>query len=704
MKFVYTCAATAVLSAIAQTASAEESNPAQVLDAISVTASPVSPTTSVLDTRDLPAARDTADILRDIPGVSGSRIGGHGTDPAIRGLSQNRINVLLDGAYVHGGCPNRMDPPTAYAPVSSYEEITVIKGVRTLEYGGGGAGGTILFTRETPRFTADEKVRARMEAGYRENGDAWDVAVDAATGTDKVFARFIGSHMEADDYEDGDGDEVRSGFEESNGTIILGYTPDDDTRLELSYEQQRTDDLLYAGAGMDSPKSDNDTYRFKYRVENIEGMLDSFRLEAYQSEVDHVMDNYTLRPPPPPMGPMGMRMLMRAPSTSDTTGGRLILELDSNIGHWKLGFDVQDNDRDAVRINDWNNMLQSVLWPGVSIDQRGLFAELEHELNSSNRIIGGLRYDHVASDASKADIDPPGMPATSLSPNDLYTIYYGTTAQKRTENNVGGLLRLEHDLENGMGMIFGGFSRSIRTADATERFLASNGMGMDSTQVTERRWVGNPLLDPEEHHQFELGTVLRGRDWDMDVSVYYNDVNDYILRDRFHSAPATGGNATIYRNVDATLYGGEANLNYRWSSNWSSNFGVAYVHAENDTDDRPIAQIPPLEGVATLDYASMNWAAGVRVRAADKQTRVDDDKDTGSGLDADKTPGWAVVDIYGTYSVTDAVDVDFGVDNLFDKEYAQHLNRASAFDLTPADPEPVNEPGMSAWLKLRAEF
>ena len=58
---------------------------------------------------------DGGEYLRGLTGVSGTRMGGHGIDPIIRGQSQTRINILLDGAYVHGGCPNRMDPPSAYA-------------------------------------------------------------------------------------------------------------------------------------------------------------------------------------------------------------------------------------------------------------------------------------------------------------------------------------------------------------------------------------------------------------------------------------------------------------------------------------------------------------------------------------------------------------------------------------------------------------
>jgi iron complex outermembrane receptor protein len=38
---------------------------------------------------------------------------------------------------------------------------------------------------------------------------------------------------------------------------------------------------------------------------------------------------------------------------------------------------------------------------------------------------------------------------------------------------------------------------------------------------------------------------------------------------------------------------------------------------------------------------------------------------------------------------------------VFDKNYPQHLNRANAFDPTQVQ---VNEPGRSAWLKVKATF
>lgn len=687
MQFRFTCTAAAVMCALAAaSASADNhSTTGAVLETILVEGEQALPAASPVMPEQFSTGRESADSLRDLLGVSGSRMGGHGTDVSIRGQSQTRLNILLDGAYVHGGCPNRMDPPTSYAHTGNYEEITVIRGAQTLEYGGGGSGGTILFERVTERFDGAERMRGQGEAGYRGNSDTADLGIDVAAGSEQGFARFIGSYTDGNNYDDGDGKEVRAAYNERNGTVILGYTPSAATRAELSYEKQETRDLLFPGAGMDSPLADNDTVRLKVESADVGGPFNKVKAEVYRSEVEHVMDNYTLRQ-------LTAAAKMRAPSTSDTTGGRIVGELTSGYGEWKVGIDTQRNDRDAQRFNDTAGVLNSVMWPGVEIDQTGVFAELKHALAADSRVIGGLRYDYVTSDAGRADLNPPGGPR---SPNELYALVYGSKAKKTTDHNLGGLLRYEQDLANGLGTVYAGFSRTIRTPDATERFMASNGAGT----AMMPHWVGNPDLDSEKHHQLEVGAMLRGEGWDSEISVYYNDVSDYVLQDR-----NSAGTARIYRNIDATLIGGEARIGYRFTPNLKGELGLAYVHAENDTDDRAIAQTPPLEGLASLTYMQDNMTAGAQVRAAAKQTRVDTTSSSGTagqGLDLGETSGWAVLDLYGGYEVSDAVTIKVGVDNIFDKRYAQHLNRV---DASSGNQFQVNEPGRSAWLKLTATF
>jgi hypothetical protein len=96
-------------------------------------------------------AKDAGDLLRAALAVSSGRMGAHGLDPRIRGLGESSIRILIDGAEIHGGCPNRMDPPSSFAAVESYDEVVVVRGVQTLRYGT--APGTVLFERLPIRFS-----------------------------------------------------------------------------------------------------------------------------------------------------------------------------------------------------------------------------------------------------------------------------------------------------------------------------------------------------------------------------------------------------------------------------------------------------------------------------------------------------------------------------------------------------------------------
>lgn len=660
---------------------------------------PPSTTPLPLESPRLGGASDTGDILRSITGVQGVRRGGHGVDPVIRGQKETQLNILLDGTFVHGGCPSRMDPPTSYAPLESYDEVTVIKGSQTVLYGTGGTGGTVLFERNTPRFAEGERLRARGGANYTANGNSRGAYLDVTTGAPLGFIRAMGNINEADNYDDGDGNPVRSASSDRAGNLVLGLTPDADTRLELGFDVTRARDTLYPGLGMDSPFSDDDAIRLRLERKAAVGPFSGMKFEAYHSEVEHLMDNFSLRPVAPGSP------LQQAPSDSTTRGGRLVFDLASGAHDWTFGVDYQDNERNAERqvVQPTALVLQSVLWPGVTIDQPGIFAELSRPWGETKRIKAGLRYTRVSSEASQAN-RTPAAPGT-LSPNQLYALYYGSEARKIEDDHIDGFLRLEHAPAALPGIVYLGLSRSSRSPDATERFIASNA----PPTLLENRWIGNPLLDPERHNQVEIGVELTRSAWELTASVYLDQVDDFILRDRAREQAGIlrDDNASIYRNVDARFWGFEADGTYQWDARWSSTASLAFVHASNTTEDRPIAQIPPFEAGLSLDYAAPTWSAGGAARAVARQTRVDTDITTGSGLDERETPGFFVLDLYGAAKLGRHADLRFGVDNVFDRTYAEHLNVAQVFGdpTVPVDDQvQVNEPGRSFWLRLDAKY
>ena len=65
-------------------------------------------------------AQDGADYLKSVPGFSVIRKGGIDGDPVLRGQAGSRLNILLDGQNIFGGCGNRMARSTRTASTSSY--------------------------------------------------------------------------------------------------------------------------------------------------------------------------------------------------------------------------------------------------------------------------------------------------------------------------------------------------------------------------------------------------------------------------------------------------------------------------------------------------------------------------------------------------------------------------------------------------------
>lgn len=166
---------------------------------------------------------DAGEWLAQQNGIATNRMGGHGLDPIIRGLGQNRLNLLLDGAYVFGGCPNRMDPPTAYAALSSYDLVTLSKGVTTLRHGAGGSAGTVIFERQQPDFSQGKPpVSGQVGSSYASNGNTGKGWGSVLAGGELGYLRVFGEYSHARDYQDGAERKIWSGYTSTQGGAAVG--------------------------------------------------------------------------------------------------------------------------------------------------------------------------------------------------------------------------------------------------------------------------------------------------------------------------------------------------------------------------------------------------------------------------------------------------------------------------------------------------
>jgi iron complex outermembrane receptor protein len=634
-------------------------------------------------------AHDGADVLKSVPGFSVIRKGGTDGDPVLRGLAGSRLGIQVDGECIYGGCGNRMDPPTAYVFPAAYDRITIVKGPQTVLHGPGNSAGVVLFERDTRRPAARE---TSLFASATSGGfGRFDGALDARAATPVAQARLSATTTRADDYADGDGRDVHSAYHRWSANASAAWTPDAQTTLELS--TARSDgEAAYADRTMDGVKFDRENYGLHFTRTALSPLIARVEARYFSNYVDHVMNNFSLRPfAPSPMMPG------RSVSNPDrlTTGGLAQLVLTPIApARVTLGLDSQRNTHsvrstanEATEPFGAKSRLRD-----AEFRQAGVFGESAWTLAPTQRLYAGARLDRWRATDTRAAVSVSMMSAVANP----------AAGRRRTSDLASGFARYEHDLADRSTTLFAGLGRAQRFPDYWE--LIKNESATSVSALGTR---------PETSTQLDAGANYRRGAVSFTVSAFAARLDDFNLVQsnftKMTTAPSTPGMggmtamtsraATITRNVDASTWGGEADLGWRFAEHWKCDASLAYVRGENDTDARPLAQLPPLETRLGLAYTQRAWSAGALLRLVAAQDRIALNQGNIVGQDLGRTAGFGTVAINASWRATTRMRLTAGVDNVFDQTYAEHISRAGSMVPGFVQTARVNEPGRFLWLR-----
>lgn len=678
MSFVRSTALAAAITVCPWAAAEEMQWPEQIVIDIPLPRgeAPLTVTTNPRVPRQPMPAHDGADYLKTIPGFSAIRKGGTDGDPVFRGMAGSRLNVLLDGQTILGGCGGRMDPPTAYVYPAAYDRITVLKGPQTVLYGPGNSAGTVLFERNIKRAEqAGTTGNASLTLGSFGRNDE---TAGARTGSPDHYLTANGTRSQMQDYKDGNGNAVHSSYLRWSSNAALGWTPSDDTRLELSAAKS-DGRAAYADRSMDGAKFARDNVGLRLERASLSPLVSKLDAQVYYNYVDHVMDNYSLRP-------FVATAMMPAPAAANpdrtTTGGRVALGLDlSDATHSTIGMDFQNN-RHTNR-NAWNQtVLPYQAMPRTQdalFRNAGVFGEVRHTQSGLSRVIGGLRVDNWHAEDDRATI-MAGM-ATVANP---------TANRVRNETLPSGYARYERDLANVASTWYAGVGRTARAPDYWE--LISKESATTVSAFNTR---------PEKTTQLDVGINYRGGAWSGSVSMFYNKIADFILiQSNVNKGSAMMPRlAAIARNINASTWGGEATLVYQLADNWKLDGALALVHGNNDTDGVALGQMPPLEARLAAAYDDKVWSLGALLRGAAAQDRYAPNQGNIAGQDIGRTGSFSIFSINGGWRRSKGMQITAGIDNLFNKAYAEHLSRAGSMVQGFTTTTRVNEPGRTIWVQ-----
>jgi iron complex outermembrane receptor protein len=620
-------------------------------------------------------AHDGADYLKAIPGFSMIRKGGTDGDPVFRGMAASRVAMSIDGQQILGGCGMRMDPPTAYVFPEAYDRIVVVKGPQTVLYGPGNSAAVVRFERDVARFDRPDTLLAGSALGATRGRT--DLAADLRAGAPLGYLQMTGTRAASDDYTDGNGAEVHSRYMRWSANGALGWTSDEASRLEVGGALS-DGEAAYADRSMDGVRFDRENAFLRAEHDPAGERIGTVEALVYYNYVDHVMDNYSLRTfVATPASPY------RTASNPDrrTEGGRASVDLVlGNRTGATFGADLQRNEH-TLRSSRNQDLVPYQDMPRVEdgrFRNAGVFGEVTWQTAERAKVVAGLRVDEWAATDSREWL-AIGM---SRAPNP-------TAGADVDRTLASGFARYERVASAWPATLYAGFGHVERFPDYWE-LLGAGKESTDSLSAFGTR--------PERTSQLDVGMVFESGRLAGSLSGYYGQVDDYILiQSDYYKGPRR---TTVTRNVDASTWGGEADLAWRWNPSWRATLALALAYGRNETDELPLAQMPPLELRTGVEWARGGWSAGGLFRYVAEQDRYVVGQGNVVGQDLGPTAGFTVLSINAGWRSAGRLQVTAGIDNLLDRAYAEHLSRAGAAVAGFEQTTRVNEPGRTVWLKI----
>ena len=697
--------------------------------------------------------RDTAALLRDVPGVSLYGAGGVSSLPAIHGLADDRLRITVDGMDLIASCPNHMNPPLSYLDPTNVAKIKVFAGIAPVSVGGDSIGGAIVAETAPPQFAAPAQgtlAKGEIGAFARSNNNAIGGNVAATLATESISISYTGALAKADNYKAGGNyrqntatgrightvalDEVGSTAYESR-THTLGFAVRGGNHLiEAKFGYQDVPYQLYPNQRMDMLDNEQKRINLRYLGQFEWGQ---FEARAYHERVDHFMDfgadkriwygsssGASTAANGSPCSPISSTCAYGMPmySAGRTTGVTLKADVELGQGDLlRIGSIYQ-----LYTLNDWWPPSGAGMWPGTFDNinngkrkRMGVFSEWEKRFGAQWTSLLGARYERVESDAG--NIHGYG---TAMGNQLVDTAAFNSRSHNRADNNLDLTALARYTPSQSTDVEFG-LARKVRSPNLYERYTWSTwsmAAVMNNFVGDGNGYIGNLDLKPEKAYtaSFTFDWHAADRSWELKATPYYTHVDDYIDAVRCTAGSAcTAANSSTrnqfvvlqYANQSARLYGLDLSGRAPLARTGIGEFGVKglvnYTKGENrDTGDN-LYNIMPLNGKFSLTHQSGGWANAIEFIG------VQGKHDVSGARNEIATAGYSLTHLRGSYSWK-TVRVDFGVENLFDRYYAlptggAYTGQGRTMSLNPADgtmPWGIAAPGMgrSFYAGLNLKF
>lgn len=624
---------------------------------------------------------DVAEILANqVPSVANIRKGPLAGDLLLRGLGKDNVLVTLDGGQICGACPNRMDPPAFHVSSQQIDRITLVRGPFDVE-SGATVGGVIRI-----ESAASEPFNQAAGSFYAGSYNSYAAHASANLFSSQIRARGGLYHQRGDVYKDGDGrrftdaptgnaayqNHRKSGkaYSVTGGEVKLSLHPTESSQFNVNVGYNNAQDVFYPGLSMDGIRDTSKRLGIAYQSSPNHALADHWSLFFSISEVEHLMtDEFRVSSiSAAPWIARGYMMKTDADTRFWSTG----LKASQSFDSWDIRYGSTYSEREWNAENQIMNARNAML-PNVVTRNLGTWANAKTQY-ANWHINAGARIDFSNSRA-RSDIS---YVHTQL----------GTGTNRKTDVLPAGYVSAQHALPRNHSVEIG-IGHGERLPDPQERYL-------NLARPNGTNWLGNPDLKPVRNTELQGKISGSQSDVDYSLALFHAWLDNFI-----YTADRTGTNRISYENIDARLYGLEAQLNWNAHSKLRFESGLAWQRGVKESQptrntDRDLGEIPPLKGrVAALLQPNQRLDLLAELHLASAQTHLD------SALGEQRIGGYAVTHLKAAWKCTDHIELSGGVDNLFDRTYAVHnAYRRDPFSTGAI----VNEPGRFFYTRIALEF
>ena len=345
---------------------------------------------------------------------------------------------------------------------------------------------------------------------------------------------------------------------------------------------------------------------------------------------------------------------MRAPATSRDYGFAIGNELKALGSTLRFGIDGHQNLFNVYSQNISTNM-KSDLFKDSKRNRLGIYGEMDRKISENLRMVIGARYENIKSESGNIE----NIMMMGLNPAKLA---FNALDKTRKDNNwditASGRLKLNDNISFELAA-----AQKTRSPSLVERYIWTPSSTYGAADG--RNYIGNVDLKPEISRQISILGDLSFGMLRLKQSVFFNKVDDFIQGVAISAAP----DATLkFSNINAKLSGAETTISYIISDNLRLDGNVSYVRGKNTANDDNLYRIAPINVNFALTYQLGKLEIIGETKFAAKQDKV-------SKYNSEaKSPAWSILNLRGRYNFNDDTRISFGIENLFDKYYYDHLS------------------------------